>query len=64
MTNYDQIAILIDELKKSHVKRLVKKQCKVRSGAIYLDILNDLERITYHAESMTDRILKQKTASS
>ena len=64
MTNYDQIAILIDELKKSHVKRLVKKQCKVRSGAIYLDILNDLERITYHAESMTARIIKQKTASS
>lgn len=60
VTNYPQIGILIDELRRSHVKRLAKKQCNAESGAIYLDVLNDLERIAYHADCMTSRIIAQK----
>lgn len=61
VTNYDQIGILIDELRRSHVKRLAKKQCQAESGAVYLDVLNDLERIAYHADSMMNRIMAQRS---
>ena len=59
MSLLPQIAALEEEVDnlsaqfaKNHVKRLKAKSCKPKSGLIFLDMLNDLERSADHAENI------------
>ncbi len=41
-----------DALKDRHVERLVQNHCSVRGGIAYLDIINNLERISDHCSNV------------
>ncbi len=43
---------LRDTLKDRHVERLVENNCSVRSGIAFLDIVNNLERISDHCSNV------------
>jgi len=53
----NKIDKLSRELTKSHVKRLKAGKCKPKSGIIYIDIINDLERCADQAENIAVSII-------
>lgn len=48
----DVIDYLKDHLKKQHLDRLAKHECTFNIGVIYLDIVNNLERIADHCSNI------------
>ncbi|MDO4563105.1 MAG: Na/Pi cotransporter family protein [Clostridia bacterium] len=48
----DAVDDLRDVLKARHVERLVQQKCSVRSGVAFLDIINNLERVSDHASNI------------
>jgi len=45
-----------DKLSHAHIDRLEKKECSVENGAVFLSLLNDLERIADHYFNMAKSI--------
>ena len=45
-----------DKLSAAHIERLEKNECSVENGAIFLSLLNDLERIADHLFNMAKSI--------
>ena len=45
-----------EELSKAHIERLERKECSVENGAVFLSLLNDLERIGDHFFNMAKSI--------
>lgn len=43
---------LEEEFRERHILRLASKACKPENGVIYLDALNNLERISDHAHNI------------
>ena len=43
----DEIDDLEEELREKHIERLARNQCSAAKGVIYLDILNNIERISH-----------------
>lgn len=41
-----------DELREKHIRRLSEGNCKVENGIIFLDVINNLERISDHADNI------------
>jgi phosphate:Na+ symporter len=52
----DRLEDLVDDLSveyaKNHIERLKAKNCKPRSGVIFIDMLSDLERSSDHAKNI------------
>jgi len=48
----DEIDDLEEELREKHIERLARNQCSAAKGVIYLDILNNIERISDHADNI------------
>jgi phosphate:Na+ symporter len=46
------------EYRKAHINRLNQNLCTGNSGAIYLDILSNLERIGDHSKNIAEHVLK------
>ena len=44
----------------AHIRRLNAGQCGAYSGAVYLDIINNLERIGDHATNIAGSVLNRK----
>jgi len=55
----NKIDKLSAELTKSHVKRLKAGKCKPKSGIIFIDIINDLERCADQAENIAVSIVPE-----
>ncbi|MHA6483252.1 Na/Pi cotransporter family protein [Paenibacillus sp. strain BS8-2] len=47
-----------EEYRKAHINRLNQNLCTGNSGAIYLDILSNLERIGDHSKNIAEHVLK------
>jgi phosphate:Na+ symporter len=47
---------LATALTKNHVKRLKSGKCKPRSGIVFIDIVNDLERSADHSEDIAKAV--------
>ncbi|HCU56515.1 MAG TPA: hypothetical protein DIC18_04210, partial [Clostridiales bacterium] len=45
-----------DKLSAAHIERLENKECSVENGAVFLSLLNDLERIADHLFNMAKSI--------
>jgi len=45
------------ELQKHHYQRLKEGTCKPQAGPIYLEIVNNLERISDHSENITGGVM-------
>ena len=54
----DDIDNETEELRKHHVERLKNRKCSARNGALYLDMLTNLERIADHAENIATSVDK------
>ncbi len=47
---YEELVdVLQEELREKHIQRLSSKQCDATTGVVYLDVINNLERISDHA---------------
>lgn len=56
----DRIDELADEATENHVQRLKTESCDPRSGVIFIDMINDLERSADHAENIAFAVLPKK----
>jgi len=52
-----EIDALQKELRSSHIERLNKQQCSPSSGMLFLDIVNNLERVADHASNIAYSVL-------
>ena len=48
----NQIDNMCDEMTNRHMERLKAKKCAPTNGILFLDLLNNLERIGDHAENL------------
>lgn len=52
-----EIDMLEKQLRKKHIRRLNDRECQPASGVLYLDIINNLERIGDHASNIAEAVL-------
>ncbi|WP_422443679.1 Na/Pi cotransporter family protein [Thermoanaerobacterium sp. DL9XJH110] len=57
VVNEEEIDNMEKELRAHHIKRLNEGKCNPSSGVIYLDVLNNLERVGDHAFNLASYIL-------
>lgn len=55
----DRIDKLEEEYRKDHIKRLNAGMCNAQSSAIFLDLLNNLERIGDHSTNIAQSIINE-----
>ena len=55
----DRVDVMEVELRKGHIARLNAGACSAGAGAVYLDILSNLERIGDHAVNLAQEVLEQ-----
>ena len=53
----ERIDILEKELRSHHIKRLNDGQCNAISGAVFLDLISNFERIGDHATNIAESVL-------
>ena len=51
-----QVDKLCETLADHHVERVKNKKCTPRNGMLYLDMLNNLERIADHADNLASSV--------
>ena len=56
----DIIDSMENELRKGHITRLNAGACSAAAGAVYLDILSNLERIGDHAVNLAQAVLEDQ----
>lgn len=53
VVRYEELVDVTEEkLREKHIKRLSDGECKVENGVIFLDAINNLERISDHADNI------------
>ncbi len=55
----DRVDVMEVELRKGHIARLNAGACSAGAGAVYLDILSNLERIGDHAVNLAQEVLER-----
>jgi phosphate:Na+ symporter len=55
----ERIDSLEEELREKHIKRLNKGICSANSGAIFLDMISNFERIGDHSVNIAESVLKR-----
>ena len=55
----DQVDDIEGRLREKHIERLAANKCTPRSGVVFLDILNNLERISDHADNIAGYVKKE-----
>ena len=53
----ETIDILCEMLREKHIDRLKKGQCSIDAGIVFLEVLNDYERIADHCSNMGARMM-------
>ena len=48
----DEVDTLTEELREKHIERLSKGKCKPAAGAVFLDLISNLERISDHGHNL------------
>ena len=51
------IDILVERLRAQHIKRLKDGVCSIDTGVVYLDVLNNVERISDHCSNIAARLV-------
>ncbi|MEG2252244.1 MAG: PhoU domain-containing protein, partial [Clostridia bacterium] len=52
-----------EELAEHHVQRVKDKKCTPKNGMLYLDVLNNLERIADHADNLASSVDMREDAA-
>lgn len=55
----EEIDVLEEILRDRHIERLKSKKCNVRSGAVFLDVISNFERIGDHAVNISELVLRE-----
>lgn len=55
----DHVDKLESNMRTNHIKRLVQKVCEPMAGIAFLDILNNIERISDHASNIAQVVLEE-----
>lgn len=55
----EEIDVLEDILRDRHIERLKSRKCSVRSGAVFLDVITNFERIGDHAVNISELVLRE-----
>ena len=50
---------LRDEQKERHIERLSRGECNPAAGLVFIEIIDNLERISDHAENMAEYIMNE-----
>jgi len=58
----NEIDLLEEQLRDSHIARLNKKICSTRSGLVFLDTISNLERIGDHSKNIAEYVIKSNEA--
>lgn len=56
------IDILVERLRAQHIKRLKEGACSIDTGVVYLDVLNNVERISDHCSNIAARLVGMEQA--
>lgn len=56
----DEIDDLEEDLRTQHIDRLARNQCSAARGAIFLDMLSNIERISDHANNIVEYVADEK----
>ena len=56
----DEIDDLEEDLRTQHINRLAQNQCSAARGAIFLDMLSNIERISDHANNIVEYVADEK----
>ena len=56
----DEIDDLEEDLRTQHINRLARNQCSAARGAIFLDMLSNIERISDHANNIVEYVADEK----
>ena len=51
------IDILVEKLRDGHIKRLKDGICSIDTGVVFLDVLNNVERISDHCSNVAARLV-------
>jgi len=51
-----EIELSIKEATEKHLKRFYQKTCRAEAGPIFIDILLNLERVSFHCKTIAERI--------
>ena len=55
----DLVDSLRDEQKERHMDRLSRGECKPEAGLVFIEIIDNLERISDHAQNMAEYIMNE-----
>lgn len=55
----DLVDTLRDEQKERHIERLSRGECNPAAGLVFIEIIDNLERISDHAENMAEYIMNE-----
>ena len=53
-----------EEMRDKHIERLSQGTCNPESGVLFLDVINNLERIADHATNLADYVISEDPAAS
>ena len=51
------IDIMVEKLRDQHIKRLKNGICSIDTGVVFLDVLNNVERISDHCSNIAARLI-------
>ncbi len=55
----ERVDLLRDEMKEQHIDRLSSGQCDPAAGIVFIEIVDNLERISDHAQNMAEYIMSE-----
>ncbi len=55
----ERVDLLRDEMKEQHIERLSSGQCDPAAGIVFIEIVDNLERISDHAQNMAEYIMSE-----
>ncbi len=57
-----EIDLMEKNLRKKHIRRLNERKCQPAAGVLFLDIINNLERIGDHASNIAEAVIDSAIA--
>lgn len=62
--DYENVVDALEiEIRDEHIKRLSRRECQTESGVLFLDIINNLERVSDHAVNIAEYVESENEVS-
>lgn len=57
----DDIDILVEQFRNSHIERLTLENCEPKAGIVFLDLLSNYERVSDHSKNISQFVVYSQT---